>query len=74
MKLFQTEAQIAADGTLALHQLPFAPGERVAVTVASTNTFAEMRSYAERLAESSDQFIRETDIHVTERLLRETQW
>jgi hypothetical protein len=74
MKMFQIEAQIAADRTLVLHELPFAPGERVAVTVTPTNAFAEMRSYAERLAESSDQFIGETDSHVTERLLRETQW
>jgi hypothetical protein len=74
MKMFQTEACITANGTLEINKLPFAPGERVAITVMPADAFPEMRSYAERLAEASSEFIDETDAHVTERLLRETSW
>ena len=35
---------------------------------------AAMRRYAERLGECSGEFVAETDLHVTQRLLRETKW
>jgi hypothetical protein len=71
VKTFQTEAE---DGVLVLRQLPFAAGERVAVTIASPPTFQAMRAYAEGLADHSGEFAAETEPHVTERLLRETEW
>jgi hypothetical protein len=74
MKTFQLETEIAPDAVLILHELPFAPGERVAVAVSSPSAFSEMRSYAERLGAASGEFVKETDDHVTERLLRETAW
>jgi len=39
-----------------------------------SRTTAEMRAYAEEMADRSSDFVRETDEHTTERLLRETQW
>jgi len=74
MKTFQTDAEIAAGGLLILRELPFAAGERVAVTITSAAPQEAMRSYAERMAENSADFLRETQDHVTERLLRETEW
>ena len=74
MKTFQTKAEIASGGSLVLHELPFAPGERVAVTIASPPPFSEMRTYAERMAASSDEFLKETGNHVADRLLRDTEW
>ena len=74
MKTFQTEAEVAAGGVLVLRELPFAVGERVAVTVASRASYIEMRSYAERMAAHSAQFVEETGSHVADRLLRETEW
>jgi hypothetical protein len=74
MKTFQTDAEIAAGGLLILRELPFAAGERVAVTITSPAPQEAMRSYAERMAENSADFLRETQDHVTERLLRETEW
>ena len=35
---------------------------------------AEMRDYAERHGGSSDEFVRQTGDHITERWLRETPW
>jgi hypothetical protein len=77
MKSFQTEAEIAPGGLLVLRELPFAAGERVAVTVASPGSFAEMRRYAEKMAEFSGEFVDGvggTGDHISERLLRETEW
>ena len=74
MKTFQTEAEVAAGGMLVLRELPFATGERVAVTVAARPAFPAMRSYAEQMAAGSGQFVEETELHVNERLLRETEW
>jgi hypothetical protein len=74
MKTFQTEAEIAPGGVLVLHELPFEPGERVAVTIASPPPFSEMRAYAERMAASSGEFLKETASHISDRLLRETEW
>ena len=74
MKTFQTEAEVAAGGTLVLHELPFAAGERVSVTIAAPAVFPTMRSYAEEMANASGQFVEETASHTTERLLRETEW
>ena len=74
MKTFQTDAELSDGGMLVLHELPFAAGERVSVTIAAPSIFPAMRSYAERMADVSGQFIEETVPHVTERLLRETEW
>jgi hypothetical protein len=74
MKTFQTEAEVAAGGVLVLQELPFAAGERVAVTIASPSLFSEMRGYAEKMAEASGELVEETQAHVAERLLRETEW
>jgi hypothetical protein len=73
MKTFQTEVEIAPGGVLVLRELPFAAGERVAVTVASSPLFSEMRLYAERMAEASADLI-ETHNQIAERLLEETVW
>jgi len=74
MKTFQTETEIAAGGLLILHDLPFPPGERVAVTIASPTLFTEMREYAERMASGSEEFVEESENHTVERLLRDTEW
>ena len=74
MKTFQAEAEVAAGATLALHEWPFAAGERVSGTIAAPAVFPAMRSYAEEMANASGQFVEETASHTTERLLRETEW
>ena len=74
MKTFQTEGEVTTGGTLVLRELPFAAGERVSVTIATPAVFPAMRSYAEQLAEASGQFVEESASHVTERLLRKTEW
>lgn len=74
MKTFQTEAEVAPGGVLVLRELPFASGERVAVTIAPCPVLPAMRAYAEQMSDASGQFVEETEPHVTERLLRETQW
>ena len=73
MKTFRTEAQVADGGTLVLHELPFATGERVSVIIATPAVIPAMRNYAEQMADVSGQFVEETSPHVAERLLRETQ-
>jgi hypothetical protein len=74
MKTFQTEAEIAPGGELVLHDLPFAAGERVAVTIAAHSKFQAMRDYAEQMAGQSGEFVEETEAHVIERLLQDTEW
>jgi hypothetical protein len=74
MKTFQTEGEVTAGGTLVLHELPFAAGERVSVTIAAPAAFSAMKTYAEQMADASGQFVKETAQHVTDHLLRETEW
>jgi hypothetical protein len=74
MKTFETEVEIGPGGLLVLRELPFAAGERVAVTVASPETFEKMREYAENMAEFSGEFAEGAGDHAAERLLRETEW
>lgn len=74
MKTFQTEAEIAPGGVLVLRELPFVSGERVAISIAPCAVLPAMRAYAEQMSDASGQFVEETEPHVTERLLRETQW
>ncbi len=74
MKTFHTEAEVAPGGVVVLRELPFATGERVAVTVAPCAVFPAMRSYAEQMSHASGEFVEETEPHVTERLLREARW
>jgi hypothetical protein len=74
VKTFQTEAEIAPGGLLVLRELPFSAGERVAVTIESPDVFSEMRTYAERMAANSADFTRESEAHISQRLLRETAW
>ena len=74
MNTFHTVAEVAPGGVLILENLPFSPGERVAVTIAQNQAYPAMRAYAEQLAEASADIVNETDRHITERLLRETEW
>ncbi len=74
MKTFEIEAEVAAGGVLVLRELPFAAGERVAVTIAAPDTFSAMRTYADSMADESGQFLAEAEAHTTGRLLRETTW
>lgn len=74
MKWFETEVEVAADGSVVLDHLPFSPGDSVSVRVAPADQFAAMREYANRLGEASGEFAPESEAHITERLLRETEW
>lgn len=46
----------------------------MAVTVAARPVFQAMRAYAESLGQQSQQFVAETEDHVVQRLLRDTEW
>lgn len=74
VKTFQTDLEVAPDGTLFISEVPFKAGERVRVIVASSPDALEMQSYAERMAPLSGEFVAETEQHVSTRLLRETEW
>jgi hypothetical protein len=74
MKTVKTEAEISRGGTLLLEKLPFDEGERVLVTIVTPSASSEMRAYAEKMAPHSREFVAESNEHITERLLRETEW
>jgi hypothetical protein len=74
MKAFETHCTVEQGGTLVLQELPFATGDRVKVVVSLPADEVEMREYAERMAEFSGDFLRETEKHIASRLLRETEW
>jgi hypothetical protein len=74
VKTFQTDLEVAADGTLVISEMPFKAGERVRVIVASSADALEMQKYAERMAPLSGEFVAETERHVATRLLRATEW